>query len=157
MSRLLLSLLLLLLAAPALAAPCGGDFNAFLAAIARDAQGRGVSRAVIDQAFAGLTPDPAVLAFDRRQRGMFHAKSFEEYAATRVIPARINRARKLMQVHAALLSRIERQFGVPASVIVAVWTLETDNGTGDMGKLPVIRRWRRWRTTAAAPSCFSAS
>src|SRR6516225_8684398 len=125
--RLLLSLVLLLLAAPALAAPCGGDFNAFLAAIARDAQGRGVSRAVIDQAFAG------------RQRGMFHAKSFEEYAATRVIPARISRARKLMQVHAALLGRIERQFGVPAPVIVAVWTLESDNGTGDMGKLPVIR------------------
>src|SRR6516164_6458738 len=137
--RLLLALVLLFLAAPALAAPCGGEFNAFLAAIARDAQGRGVSRAVIDQAFAGLTPDPAVLAFDRRQRGMFHAKSFEQYAATRVIPARINRARKLMQVHAALLSRIERQFGVPASVIVAVWTLESDNGTGDMGKLPVIR------------------
>ena len=124
--RLLLALVLLLFAAPALTAPCGGDFNAFLAAIARDAQGRGVSRAVIDQALAGLTPDPAVLAFDRRQRGMFHSKSFEQYAATRVIPARINRARKLMQVHAALLSRIERQFGVPASVSVAVWTLETD-------------------------------
>ena len=79
--RHLLAIVLLLLAAPALAAPCGGDFNAFLAAIARDAEGQGVSRAVIDQAFAGLTPDPAVLAFDRRQRGMFHAKSFEEYAA----------------------------------------------------------------------------
>src|SRR5438552_3724910 len=52
--RLLLALVPLLLAAPALAAPCGGDFNAFLAAIARDAQGQGVSRAVIDQAFAGL-------------------------------------------------------------------------------------------------------
>ena len=137
--RLLLALVLLFLAAPALAAPCGGDFNAFLAAIAHDAQGQGVSRAVIDQAFAGLTPDPAVLAFDRRQRGMFQAKSFEEYAATRVIPARISRARKLMQVHTALLGRIERQFGVPALVIVAVWTLESDNGTGDMGKLPVIR------------------
>ncbi len=60
--RLLLAVVLLLLAAPALAAPCGGDFNAFLAGIARDAQGQGVSRAVIDQAFAGLTPDPAVLA-----------------------------------------------------------------------------------------------
>ena len=56
--RLLLALVLLLLAVPALAAPCGGDFNAFLAATARDAQGQGVSRAVIDQAFAGLTPDP---------------------------------------------------------------------------------------------------
>src|SRR5271169_381162 len=51
----------------------------------------------------------------------------------------ISRATKLMQVHAALLGRIEQQFGVPASVIVAVWTLESDNGTGDMGKLPVIR------------------
>jgi len=137
--RLLLALVLSLVAAPALGATCGGDFNTFLAAMSRDAQAQGVSPAVINQAFAGLTPDPAVLAFDRRQRGMFHAKSFEEYAATRVIPARINRARKLMQVHAALLGRIERQFGVPGTVILAVWTLETDNGTGDMGKLPVIR------------------
>ena len=80
--RPLLALLVtLLLALPARAAPCGGDFNGFLAAMAREAQGAGVSRAVIDQAFAGVTLDPAVLSFDRRQRGMFHAKSFEEYAA----------------------------------------------------------------------------
>jgi lytic murein transglycosylase len=128
-----------LLAAPASAAPCGGDFNAFIAAMAREAAGAGVSRATIDSAFAGITPNAAVLAFDRRQRGMFHAKSFEDYAATRVIPARINRARKLMQSHAQLLARIERQFGVPATVIMAIWTLESDNGTGDLGKLPVIR------------------
>ena len=70
---------------------------------------------------------------------MFHAKSFEEYARTRVIPARINRARKLMATHAQLLARIERQFGVPPAVLMAIWTLESDNGTGDMGKLPVIR------------------
>jgi lytic murein transglycosylase len=44
-----------------------------------------------------------------------------------------------MQAHAALLSRVERQFGVPKELLMAVWTLETDNGTGDMGKLPVIR------------------
>jgi lytic murein transglycosylase len=127
-----------LLACPASAAQCSGDFQTFLAAMARDAQAAGVSRAVIDQAFAGVTSDPAVLNFDRRQRGTFR-KSFEEYAATRVIPARINRARKLMQSHAALLSRIERQFGVPKELLMAIWTLESDNGTGDMGKLPVIR------------------
>ena len=127
-----------LLACPASAAQCSGDFQTFLAAMARDAQAAGVSRAVIDQAFAGVTSDSAVLNFDRRQRGTFR-KSFEEYAATRVIPARINRARKLMQSHAALLSRIERQFGVPKELLMAIWTLESDNGTGDMGKLPVIR------------------
>ncbi len=126
------------LAAPASAAQCGGDFNAFLSAIAREATAAGISHAVIDDAFAGLTPDPAVLAFDRRQRGTFR-KTFEQYAATRVVPVRINRAKKLMQRHAALLSRIERQFGVPATLIMAIWTLESDNGTGDMGKLPVVR------------------
>src|SRR5258708_20723710 len=44
-----------------------------------------------------------------------------------------------MQRHAALLARIERQFGVPATLLMAIWTLESDNGTGDMGKLPVVR------------------
>ena len=127
-----------LLAVPAHAAQCGGDFNTFLSAMGRDATAAGVSRNVIDQAFAGVAIDQAVLTFDRRQRGTFR-KSFEEYAATRVIPARITRARRLMQTHAALLSRIERQFGVPKELIMAIWTLETDNGTGDMGKLPVVR------------------
>jgi lytic murein transglycosylase len=128
----------LVLAAPARAATCGGDFNTFMAAMAREAAAAGVSRSVIDSAFAGVTPDPAVLAFDRRQRGTFR-KSFEEYARTRVIPARINRAKNLMQRHAALLSRIERQYGVPQTLIMAIWTLESDNGTGDMGKMPVVR------------------
>src|SRR5664280_1534724 len=132
-------LLTLLFAAPASAAKCGGDFNTFIAAMAREAQAAGVSQAVIGQAFAGVTLDQNVLSFDRRQKGMFHAKSFEEYAATRVIPARLKRAKGLMGKHAQLLSRIEKQFGVPATLIMAIWTLETDNGTGDMGKLPVVR------------------
>ena len=130
---------LLAIAAPARAAQCGGDFNGFLNQMAREAQAAGVSQQVIGQAFAGVTIDQNVLAFDRRQKGMFHSKSFEEYSRTRVIPPRINRARRLMAAHAQLLNRIERQFGVPATVVVAIWTLESDNGTGDIGKLPVIR------------------
>jgi lytic murein transglycosylase len=136
---LLVLLVTFLLATPASAAQCGGDFNTFLASIAREAQSAGVSPQVVAQAFAGLTPDPTVMAFDRRQRGMFHAQSFEQYASTRVIPARIARGRQLMARHAQLLARIEQQFGVPPAVIMAIWTLESDNGTGDMGRLPVVR------------------
>ena len=106
---------------------------------AREAQAAGVSRGVIDATFAGLSPDPAVMAFDRRQRGMFHARSFEQYAATRVIPARIKRAKALMGRHAQLLARIERQFGVPATLLMAIWTRDSDNGGVDLGKLPVVR------------------
>lgn len=138
--RALVSLFVLaVLALPASAAQCGGDFNRFLRAMASEAQAAGVSTGVINTAFAGLTPSAEVMNFDRRQRGMFHSKSFEQYASTRVIPARINRAKKLMARHAQLLARIERRFGVPPEVVMAIWTLESDNGTGDIGKLPVIR------------------
>ena len=66
------------LATPAAAARCGGDFNTFVAAMSAEAQAAGVSPAVISQALSGVTQDSAVLAFDRRQRGTFN-KTFEQY------------------------------------------------------------------------------
>jgi lytic murein transglycosylase len=138
MVRAFACVLLVLLAAPAQAAQCGGDFHAFLASMSREAAAQGISRAVIDQAFAGVTQDMAVLSFDRRQHATFR-KSFEAYAATRVTAGRIKTGRAMMQRHAALLARVERQFGVPGAVIVAIWGLESDFGAGDIGKLPVIR------------------
>jgi lytic murein transglycosylase len=134
----LLCVLALAFSTSARAAQCGGDFNAFIGAMSREAAAAGISRAVIDEALRGVTPDAKVLAFDHRQRGTFR-KSFEDYAATRVTAGRIKRGRQLLQRHAALLSRVERQSGVPAALIVAIWGLESDFGTGDMGKLPVIR------------------
>ena len=136
---LLASLLLagLLPSPPAHAAKCGGDFNSFITEFSREAQAAGISGQTISSALSGVTHDPNVMAFDRRQRGTFR-KSFEEYAATRVTPSRIKRAKAMMARHDALLSRIEQRFGVPRTLIVAIWTMETDNG-GDMGKLPVIR------------------
>jgi lytic murein transglycosylase len=125
-------------AAPAQAAKCGGDFGAFIGAISREAQAAGISQATIGQALGGVTQDGAVLAFDRRQHGTFR-KTFEAYAATRVTGGRISGGRARLQRNAALLARIEQRFGVPKEIIVAIWGLETDFGTGDMGKLPVFR------------------
>ena len=125
-------------ATPALAARCGGDFNSFLASMAAEAQGAGISSSVTSSAFAGVTEDAAVLNFDRRQRYTFN-KTFEQYVSTRVGAGRINGGRAMLQRHAALLARIEQRFGVPRQILVAIWGLETDFGKGDMGKLPVIR------------------
>jgi lytic murein transglycosylase len=134
---LLAAFFLSLLTLPAQAARCGGDFNGFIAEISREAAAAGVSQGVIQQALGGVTHDPKVMEFDRRQRGTFR-KTFEQYAATRVGPARIKRAKTLMQKNAALLGRVEQRFGVPRELIMAIWTMETDNGA-DMGKLPVVR------------------
>jgi lytic murein transglycosylase len=126
------------LAAPVQAAQCGGDFNTFVANMAREAQAAGVSRAAIDQALAGVTIDQNVLAFDRRQRGTFR-KTFEEYAASRVSAGRIAKGKQMLLRNASLLQRVQQRSGVPPEIIVAIWGLETDFGVGDMGKLPVVR------------------
>ncbi len=128
----------LLILVPAHAAQCGGDFNAFLASMAREAQAAGVSSATVQSAFAGVTQDQNVLAFDRRQRATFR-QSLDQYVATRVTQGRISRARSLMQKHAQLLSRVQQQYGVPKELLLAIWGMESDFGTGDMGKLPVVR------------------
>lgn len=136
--RLAILFAALLAATPALAARCGGDFNAFVRNISAEAAAAGISQDVINQALGGVTQDPAVLAFDRRQRGTFR-KTFEEYVATRVGQGRINGALAMLKRHAALLSQIEQRFGVPRQIIVAIWGLESDFGKGDIGKLPVFR------------------
>lgn len=124
-------------ASSAQAARCGGDFNTFVASFSAEAQSAGVSSATISQALSGVTLDPAVLAFDRRQRYTFN-KSFEQYVATRVGPGRINGGRAMLQRHAALLSRIEQQYGVPRQILIAIWGLETDFGV-NTGKFPTLR------------------
>ena len=123
---------------PTYAARCGGDFNTFVAAMSAEAQAAGISPAVISQALSGVTQDPAVLNFDRRQRGTFN-KTFEQYVSTRVGPGRINMGRQMLAKHAALLAKIEQQFGVPRQIVIAIWGLESDFGKGDIGKMPVIR------------------
>src|SRR5689334_2963092 len=92
------ALAVLAFATPSHAARCGGDFNAFIGAMSQEAAAAGISQGVISQAFAGITQDPAVLAFDRRQRGTFN-KSFEQYASTRVGPGRINMGRQMLLRH----------------------------------------------------------
>ncbi|MBV9533367.1 MAG: lytic murein transglycosylase [Bradyrhizobium sp.] len=136
--RVTFLLLAFIIATPCYAARCGGDFSSFIAKFSADAQGAGISSSVTSAALSGLTEDPGVLAFDRRQRYTFN-KTFEQYVSTRVGAVRINGGRAMLQRHAALLSRIEQRFGVPRQILVAIWGLETDFGKGDMGRLPVIR------------------
>src|ERR1700709_2158510 len=118
MRKFCLAVLFITLATPSYAARCGGDFNTFVAAMSAEAQAAGISPAVISQALSGVTPDPAVLSFDRRQRGTFN-KTFEQYVSTRVGAGRINMGRQMLQRHASLLPSIEAKFGVPRQISCA--------------------------------------
>ncbi len=124
------------MAAPALAAaPCGGDFNTWLAGVKQEAAADGISQRTIQIALAGVTYDPTIIARDHAQ-GVFK-QSFEQFSG-RMVPPRLARARQKMLQNASLLERIEQQYGVPGGVIVAIWGLETDFGA-DTGHFATIR------------------
>jgi lytic murein transglycosylase len=123
-------------AAPAhAAAPCGGDFGAWLQGVKTDAAAAGVSQRTIQSALAGVTYDPSIIARDHAQ-GVFR-QSFEQFSG-RMVPPRLARAQQLLAQYAPIFSRIEQQYGVPGAVIVAIWGLETDFGANS-GKFPTIR------------------
>jgi lytic murein transglycosylase len=122
-------------AAPAEAAPCGGDFASWMQGVKQEAAGKGISQATIQSALAGVSYDPGIIARDHAQ-GVFR-QSFEQFSG-RMVPPRLGRGRRMMLQYASPLSRIEQQYGVPGSILVAIWGLETDFGA-DSGHFATIR------------------
>src|ERR1700730_5549826 len=124
------------LAAPAsAAAPCGGDFGAWLQGVRQEAAAQGVSQPTIQSALGTMNYDPGIIERDHAQ-GRFR-QSFEQFAG-RMVPPRLARGHQLLAQYGAIFSRIEQQFGVPGAVIGAIWGLETDFGANS-GKFPTVR------------------
>jgi lytic murein transglycosylase len=134
------TLLFVMAPAAANAADCGDDtagFDAWLVGLKRTAAAQGISPAAISTGLAGVTYDPTVIRLDRSQRSF--KLSFEEFYARRVDGSLIRRGQALMRTHAATLDRIEKQFGVPGPILIAIWGLETNYGADSSGKFSVIR------------------
>jgi len=125
-------------AAPALAAPCGSDasgFDAWLRDFRQQAAAQGISPSTL-RVLDGATYDTRVIGLDRNQK---HFKvSLDEFIRNRISKGRIAKGRQMLQRYASTLARIERQFGVPGPILVAIWGMETDYGA-NIGKMPVLR------------------
>ncbi|MGH6677314.1 MAG: lytic murein transglycosylase, partial [Xanthobacteraceae bacterium] len=119
---LLLCLGLMTVPAIAQQAPCGGDFGTWLQAVKQEAATQGISQRTIQSALGGITYDPTIIARDHAQ-GVFR-QSFQEFSG-RMVPPRLARGRRLLAQYRPLFDRIERQYGVPGPILVAIWGLET--------------------------------
>jgi lytic murein transglycosylase len=128
----------LALAGPAGAAQCGNDasgFEAWKAQFKQEAVAAGLSPRTVSL-LDGVKYDAGVIKLDRTQRPF--KMSFEQFAKQRLSGGRVSQGRKRMQQHARLLSQIEKRYGVPGPVLVAIWGLETDYGAV-RGKKQAIR------------------
>ena len=101
-----------------------------------EARRAGVSRPVFDRAFSGVSlnwdlPDLAPPGFPKpKQRAQSQAefRSPGAYFSEKRLQGLTSSGRSLMKQHASLLRRIEDRYGVPASIIVAIWGRESGFG-----------------------------
>jgi lytic murein transglycosylase len=119
---------------PALAAPDAG-FATFIASLWPEAQAQGVSRATFNEQTRSLEPDyklPDLILPGRPATGAPAQAEFVQVPADYLKEASLARlaeeGQRLMAKHRAALDRIEAQFGVPATILLAIWGRETDFG-----------------------------
>jgi lytic murein transglycosylase len=119
---------------PATAAADAG-FTAFITSLWPEAQAAGVSRATFDAETGGLEPDyklPDLILPGRPATGAPSQAEFVQVPADYVKEASIARlateGQRLMQKYRPALAAIEARFGVPATIVLAIWGRETDFG-----------------------------
>ena len=116
---------------------CAADaaFTQFVTSLWPEAQAAGVSRATFDRETAGLEPDyklPDLILPGRPPTGAPAQAEFVQVPADYIREASIARlageGQKLMQQYRDALAAIEARFGVPGTVVLAIWGRETDYG-----------------------------
>ncbi len=120
------ALLALTLAAPAAAAPCGGDFGDFLQAMEAEAIAAGIPADRAAEFFAGARQDPKVLKADRSQ-GVFR-KTFLDFSQSLISKGRLSTARSKSDALHDIFTRAEAEYGVSRGILLAFWAFETDFG-----------------------------
>ncbi|WP_103729715.1 lytic transglycosylase domain-containing protein [Novosphingobium sp. HII-3] len=129
------ALLVVALALPAVPACAQStSFPDYLQQVASRARVQGVSESAIASVLSGLTPNERVIALDSSQPGSRGAPPpLAPYIAQHVGSSIISRGKARYASLASILPGIERRYGVPASVLFAIWGHETNYGsyTGD--------------------------
>jgi membrane-bound lytic murein transglycosylase B len=104
------------------------SFAAFLEALRHEAAHKGITRATFDAAFAGLTPDPNVLAAMRREPE--YGKPMGAYLAGLVSSARIGIGQRKSAQWADTLRAVQDKYGVDQAILASIWGIESSFGAG---------------------------
>jgi lytic murein transglycosylase len=110
-------------------------FQQWLQMIWPQAQSLGVSRATFDSATRGLEPDYSLpdLAIPGRSEQQPQQPEFvqtpAQYLSEPTFDRLAARGKQLAAQYHGALARIEKEFGVPGNVVLAIWGRETDYGS----------------------------
>ncbi|GEO82056.1 lytic murein transglycosylase [Pararhodospirillum oryzae] len=110
-------------------------FSTWLEGMKAEALAAGIRPATVNGPLASARFLPRTVALDGRQPEF--NRPFGDYLRNTAPESRAQRGRALLGTHAALLGRLEDRYGVPASVLVALWGVETNFGD-IIGSTPIL-------------------
>jgi membrane-bound lytic murein transglycosylase B len=120
------------------AACADAKFQAFIeSSIWPQVKAAGISRALFDEAFAGVTsPDETVLKLAKTQPEF--TSTTEAYLSKAVTAIRIDSGKAMKAENAKLLAAIEAKYGVDRHILLGIWGMESNFGK-DKGSMGVMR------------------
>jgi lytic murein transglycosylase len=121
------------------AAQCGNNaagFNAWKKDFMKEARRAKIKKNVLKRALGPVTYNPTVVRLDRNQKSF--KLSLDSFMQKRGANQIIAKGKRLKAQNAALLKKIERRYGVPSGVLMAIWGMETAFG-GFSGNMSVVR------------------
>jgi membrane-bound lytic murein transglycosylase B len=102
------------------------SFDAWLQDLAMEAAHNGISAQTIQRALSGLAVDESVIELDQKQPET--TITFESYEKNILTSRRIDKGSDLLEENRPLLREISARYGVPSSIIVALWGVESSYG-----------------------------
>jgi lytic murein transglycosylase len=111
------------------------SFDAWLTEFQKDALSAGISAKTLALAVSQMTYDKNVIDRDRGQK--VFQQSFLKFSDRMASDSRIRNGARLIRQNPDLFAKIEKQFGIPAPVLVAYWGLESDFGS-NTGQFQII-------------------
>jgi membrane-bound lytic murein transglycosylase B len=111
-------------------------FDVWLADLIHEANAKGFNDTLLQDTLVGIEPLPRVIQADRSQAEL--NPGLGRYLSTRLTRTNITRGREQAKEHRALLSRIEKEYGVQRRFILAIWAMESRYGR-ITGREPIFR------------------
>ncbi|XP_002985167.2 uncharacterized protein LOC9649294 isoform X1 [Selaginella moellendorffii] len=103
------------------------DISAWLEDLKEEAIQRGVGKDTVLEAFDGVKISPKIMEKDQTQPEK--TLTAEDYIKTMVSQSRVSRGVQAFVDNKALLEEISAEYGVPASLLVSIWGIESNYGS----------------------------
>jgi membrane-bound lytic murein transglycosylase B len=102
------------------------QFLAWIESFKAEARTKGISDRTLDHAFRGVRQNARVIELNENQPEF--SRAIWDYMDGAVSADRVARGRSLRRQNRKTLGRAERKYGVPDSIVTAIWGLESNFG-----------------------------